>query len=71
MNKEAEAFLNDIRKSKEGVDYGYVGNGILYDMCKKYPRHNNESEIIAKIWIIGRSYAASIERNRNRDENIF
>lgn len=45
-----------------------LGNGILYDMCKKYPKHINEEEIIAKIWLIGRSYAASIERRKNKDE---
>lgn len=38
------------------------GNDILYKMCKKAPSHKNDSEIIGKIWLIGRSYAASIER---------
>lgn len=33
-------------------------------MCAKYPYHNDESEIIAKVWLIGRAYAASIERNK-------
>ena len=44
------------------------GNSILYRMCNEYPNHNKEDEIIGKIWIIGRSYAAAIERRKNADE---
>jgi hypothetical protein len=39
-----------------------LGNQVLYDLCEKYPKHILEKEIIAKIWLIGRAYAASIER---------
>lgn len=56
--------LKEIKKNKEKPDFGKVGNDILYDMCAKYPYHNDESEIIAKVWLIGRAYAASIERNK-------
>lgn len=42
-----------------------LGNQVLYDMCSKYPRHKTSQEAIAKIWLIGRSYAAAIERRRN------
>ncbi|BEQ16184.1 hypothetical protein [Desulfoferula mesophila] len=45
-----------------------TGNSILYRMCKKYPKHDDDGEIIAKIWLIGRSYAASVERRRNASE---
>jgi hypothetical protein len=38
------------------------GNQVLYELCKEYPRHDREDEIIAKVWLIGRSYSASIER---------
>ncbi|MDP2816488.1 MAG: hypothetical protein Q8O19_07395 [Rectinemataceae bacterium] len=41
-----------------------LGNHILYDMCTTYPKHCCDEEIIAKIWLIGRSYAASIERRK-------
>lgn len=44
------------------------GNSVLYEMCKRYPSHDDEGEIIAKIWLIGRSYAASIERRRKAQE---
>lgn len=56
--------LEEIKKFKEKPDPGKVGNSILYDMCAKYPYHNDESEIIAKVWLIGRAYVASIERNK-------
>ncbi|MFI8737898.1 hypothetical protein ACIGKM_18465 [Ectopseudomonas toyotomiensis] len=46
-----------------------LGNKYLYDLCKKHPRHESHPEIIAKIWIIGRAYAAAIER-RKKDGNV-
>lgn len=44
-----------------------VGNRALYDLCAKHPGHVTDEEIAAKIWLIGRSYAASIERRRGND----
>lgn len=44
-----------------------VGNRALYDLCAKHPGHVADEEIAAKIWLIGRSYAASIERRRRND----
>jgi hypothetical protein len=47
-----------------------VGNAVLYDLCSSRPGHTDEADVIAKIWLIGRSYAAAIERRRNKiDEN--
>jgi hypothetical protein len=46
-----------------------LGNNILYKMCSDYPKHTNPEEIRAKIWLIGRSYAAAIER-RTKKEHI-
>jgi len=37
-----------------------LGNKTLYGLCKDYPGHRDEREIIAKIWLIGRAYSASI-----------
>jgi hypothetical protein len=45
------------------IRWGF-GNSILYDMCKRKPFHNQTDIIVGKIWIIGRSYAAAIERRR-------
>jgi hypothetical protein len=47
-----------------------LGNSVLYDLCRNHFTHKNDSEIIAKIWLIGRSYAAAIERRKNKDQNI-
>lgn len=41
-----------------------LGNKILYDLCSDHPKNNDPEEIRAKIWLIGRSYAASIERRK-------
>jgi len=45
-----------------------LGNDVLYQLCKKYPEHKTPEEIAAKIWLIGRAYAAAIERRKNKDE---
>ena len=45
-----------------------VGNSILYQMCEENPLHNNADVLIGKIWLIGRSYAAAIERRKNADD---
>lgn len=40
-------------------------NSILYRMCETEKLHVNEDIIVGKIWLIGRSYAAAIERRKN------
>jgi hypothetical protein len=42
-----------------------TANKVLYDLCKRFPHHRARGEIIAKMLVIGRVYAASIERRRN------
>lgn len=37
-------------------------NDWLYKLCQQYPGHDDESHCIAKVWLIGRSYSAAIER---------
>lgn len=46
------------------------GNRILYKMCEENPLHNEEDVVAGKIWLIGRSYAAAIERRKNVDMNM-
>jgi len=41
-----------------------LGNQVLYNLCSKHPFHKTDQEVIAKIWLIGRSYAAAIERHK-------
>lgn len=43
-----------------------VGNQVLYDVCRQYPDHTDEQAVIAKIWLIGRTYAATIERRKTK-----
>ncbi len=43
-----------------------VGNEVLYELCTKHPFHTEVPVVIAKVWLIGRSYAAAIERRRNK-----
>lgn len=58
----------DIDKGLKEYQYWDLGNKILYDLCKKYPKHTEVDEIFAKIWLIGRSYSVAIERRKsNRD----
>lgn len=41
------------------------GNSVLYRMCEEQPDHKDIDVIVGKIWLIGRSYAAAIERRKN------
>ena len=44
-----------------------LGNQVLYSLCQDHPKHDHKEAIIAKVWLIGRSYAAAIERRKNAD----
>lgn len=43
------------------------GNQVLYKLCAENPDHKSDDVIVAKVWLIGRSYAAAIERRRKTD----
>lgn len=45
-----------------------LGNEVLYDLCRNHPLHNDMPSVIAKVWLIGRAYAAAIERRRNKSD---
>src|SRR5438132_8627778 len=47
-----------------------VGNQVLYDMCAANREHTRDDVIIAKIWLIGRAYAAAIERRRDKGDTV-
>ena len=57
--------------TKEDIDHalGYspwdFGNNVLYALCKDHPKHDRADVIIAKMLLIGRTYAAAIERRKN------
>ncbi|MCU0784160.1 MAG: hypothetical protein MUF81_08985 [Verrucomicrobia bacterium] len=46
-----------------------LGNQVLYDLCSQHPLHKSHQEIIAKVWLIGRSYAAALERRKNKSSD--
>jgi len=41
-----------------------LANGVLYSLCETHPKHIRDDAIIAKVWLIGRAYAAALERRR-------
>lgn len=41
-----------------------ISNKVLYNMCQQYPSNTDSQAILAKALIIGRTYAASIERRK-------
>jgi hypothetical protein len=43
-------------------------NGVLYDLCRAHPAHDDESIVIAKMLLIGRAYSAAIERRKNKKQ---
>jgi hypothetical protein len=44
-----------------------LSNQVLYDLCQKFPSHTEHEVIIAKVLLIGRVYAAAIERRKEKD----
>ena len=48
-----------------------LGLKVLYDMCNKYPLHNDKGDIISKLWLIGRSHSAALERNKSKEIDIY
>lgn len=54
----------DIQAVRAGKDPWGVGNQTLYDLCRRNPGHTETDVIVAKVWLIGRAYSASIERGR-------
>jgi hypothetical protein len=45
-----------------------LGNKVLYDLCKRNFNHDTDEKILAKVWLIGRSYSAAIERRKNKSK---
>lgn len=60
--------LHQIRQCRKQTDWDF-GNSILYDLCRNNFGHTQTEIILAKIWLIGRSYSVSLERRKNKLEN--
>ena len=44
-----------------------LGNKVLYDLCSTNFTHDTTEKILAKTLLIGRAYAAAIERRKNKN----
>lgn len=45
-----------------------LGNKVLYDLCRQNFTHDTTERILAKTLLIGRAYAAAIERRKNKKD---
>ena len=54
-------------KQAQSSNLWTIDNEFLYEMCEKYPLHNDKAVFLSKIWLIGRSYSASIERRKQNN----
>ena len=57
-----------IKDYNDNDDRYRLANRVLYKMVEEHPSHKDENEIVAKMWIIGRTYAAAIERRPNKSK---
>ena len=46
------------------------GNRVLYTLCAMEPEHLRADVVLSKVWLIGRSYAASIERRPDASDTV-
>lgn len=46
-------------------------NKVLYDFVEKHPSHTDKDFVVAKFWLIGRTYAAAAERCKKDDKKEF
>lgn len=64
----------DTALSKEQIDRCVdakpwdLGNQVLYDLCANHFTHDTAEKILAKTLLIGRAYAAAIERRKNKSD---
>jgi hypothetical protein len=47
-----------------GSNHWDANNKVLYDLCRKQPQHTDLQVVLAKINIVGRVYAAAMERRK-------
>lgn len=60
------------REIGEALDKNRVwdlANKVLYDLCSSHPHHKTRQEVIVKVWLIGRSYSAAIERRKSKNSD--
>lgn len=57
----------ELIKQTEQTEWDFV-NEILYKMCKENFTHEHTDKVVGKVILIGRTYAAAIERRKNKTE---
>lgn len=65
-NLMKEQLTNELIASCKKSVWGF-GNGVLYKLCADNFSHTEDEQILAKVWLIGRAYAAAIERRRIKE----
>jgi hypothetical protein len=58
---------NELIRKTERTEWDF-GNEILYKMCEQNFEHKQIDKIVGKVILIGRAYAAAIERRKNKTE---
>ncbi len=66
-NQKNRIVLKDINKGLASTQWDF-GNEVLYNLCERNFYHQEQDKIIAKVWLIGRSYSAAIERRKNKTD---
>ena len=64
MSEKPTVTADFVRAAIDNYTPWKLGNDVLYKLCAMHPRHTEDAVIIGKFWLIGRSYAAAIERRR-------
>ena len=65
-----ELCLRKINEYDDECSRWRLANNILYEMVSKYPKHDDADVIVAKLSIIGRTYAAAVERRKNKANTL-
>lgn len=55
----------------DDADPWHLANAALYRVCEEHPRHTDRRAVIAKVWLIGRAYAAALERRKRTSGRAF
>lgn len=55
--------VEELAKAKGAFDKDWGGvDEVLYELCRRHPRHEDRRGVTAKIALIGRAYSAGLER---------
>ena len=65
--KRAKYIRKTYLKALEEWSRYFRTDEILYDICRRWPQHNDLPIVHAKVTIIGRTYAAGLERKGGED----